>query len=347
MDWTNPVSRRDFARLALAGAGATGVGAMGMPGLLAAAESELKMACFAGRGHPIWAGMMLPWARRVEAADVGLTIKGFPGGAIGGRPAEAYRRILTGVSDIELHVPGFTSTVFPRTLVAEVPLQWKSPTEATIALDRILATHLADDYEGLKVLALWTADLPVVMTVKAVRTPEDLEGLRLRVSSRTQADVIAGLGATPVAVPMTQAHIALKKGIVDGAVVGLSVASRFKLHEVVKNFIIDLPFGYPPFFIAMNRETYESLTKAQRAVIDRNSGLDYSLVGAKSFEAGRARAIATMRGASGVRITELSEAERKIWVGELKMIAEAWIDHQDRPGLDFRTLYEAYLGKAA
>lgn len=347
MNWDNQVSRRDFAKLALAGAGAAGVGALGLPGMLAAAETELKMAFFTSPRHPLWANMMAPWAKRVEAANVGLKIKGFPGGQIGGKPPGAYKRILTGISDIEFHIPGYTSTVFPRTLVAEIPLQWDSPTKATIALNRILDTHLAGDYKRVKVLAMWTTDIPVVMTNKLVRTPDDLKGLKLRTPSRNQADIIKGLGAIPVAMPMPSTYGALEKGVVDGAIVGISVVNSFKLHEVVKNFIIDLPFGYSPFFIGMNRKKYDSLTAAQRAVIDKNSGLDYSLVGAKSYEHERELGIKTVQAKKGSNITKLTDAEKKLWVAKLKTISEEWVKRHDKPGLDYRKLYEAYIGKSA
>jgi TRAP-type C4-dicarboxylate transport system substrate-binding protein len=347
MDWDNPLNRRDFAKLALAGAGAAGVGAMGFPGLLAAAEAELKMAFFPSPRHPIWSNMMKPWGERVEKANVGLKIKGFPGSQIGGRPPGAYKRILNGISDIEFHIAGYTSTVFPRTLVAEIPLQWDSPTKATVALNRIFDEHLAAEYKRVKVLAMWTTDLPVVMTNKLVRTPADLKGLKLRTPSRNQAEIIKGLGAIPVAMPMPSTYGALEKGVVDGAIVGISVVNSFKLHEVVKNFIVDLPFGYSPFFIGMNKRKYDSLSAAQRAVIDKNSGLDYSIVGAKSYEREREIGIATVNKKKGSSITKLTAAEKAQWVGKLETISKEWIARFEKQGLPYRKLYSAYTGKSA
>jgi len=347
MDWKDELNRRDFARLALAGAGAAGVGAMGFPSLLAAAEAELKMAFFASPRHPIWANMMGPWGKQVEAANVGLKIKGFPGSQIGGRPPGAYKRILNGIADIEFHIAGYTSTVFPRTLVAEIPLQWDSPTKATMALNRIFEKHLAAEYKRVKVLAMWTTDVPVIMTNKVVRTPADLKGLKLRTPSRNQAEIIKGLGAIPVAMPMPSTYGALEKGVVDGAIVGISVVNSFKLHEVVKNFIVDLPFGYSPFFIGMNRRRYDGLTKAQRAVIDKNSGLEFSLKGAKSYEHERELGIATVNKKAGSSITKLTAAEKAQWVSKLEQISKDWIARFEKKGLPYRELYKAYTGKTA
>ena len=147
--------------------------------------------------------------------------------------------------------------------------------------------------------------------------------------------------------PMPSTYGALEKGVVDGAIVGISVVNSFKLHEVVKNFIVDLPFGYSPFFIGMNKKKYDSLSKAQRAVIDKNSGLDYSLIGAKSYEHEREIGIKTVEQKKGSSITKLSDAEKKLWVAKLKTISEEWVKRHDKPGLNYRKIYEAYIGKSA
>lgn len=336
-DW----SRRTFLGAGL-GAGAAGLGAFLLPqGALAA--TELRMAFFASPRHPIWSKMMKPWGETIEKAGVGLDIKEFPGSQIGGRPPGAYKRILGGVSDIEFHIPGYTSSVFPRTLVAEIPLQWESPEKATKALNRIYDKHLAPEYKRVKILAMWTTDVPVVMTNKPVRTPDDLKGLKLRTPSRNQAEIIKGLGAVPVAMPMPSTYGALEKGVVDGAIVGISVVNSFKLHEVVKHFIVDLPFGYSPFFIGMNRARYSKLSAAQKAAIDKNSGLEFSLLGARSYQAERARGIKTVEAKEGSSITKLTDAEKAQWVARLKTVRDQWIDRFQKTGLPYRDIYNAYM----
>ena len=341
------INRRAFNRNLLAGAGTLGMGAIGVPNLLSAADAELKMAFFISPKHPIWARMMTPLADKLEAANVGFKIKRFPGGQIGGRPPGAYKRIISRISDIEFHIMGYTSTVFPRTLVAEIPLQWNSPREATTALWKIFDKHLANEYKQVKVLAMWTTDVPVVMTNKLVRTPDDLKGLKLRTPSRNQADIIKGLGAIPVAMPMTQTYGALEKGVVDGAIVGISVVNSFKLQEVVKHYIVDLPFGYSPFIIGMNRQVYDGLTSEQKAVLDKNIGLEFSYTGSESYQNERERGIATVKSGTNTSITTLTAEERKLWVDKLKTIVDAWITKFEGQGLPYRQIYNDYLGKNA
>ncbi len=211
---------------------------------------------------------------------------------------------------------------------------------------RIYDEHLSPEYSRVKLLALWATDVPVVMTNKKVTHPDDLKGLKLRTPSVNQAAIIEGLGAVPVAMPMPQTYGALEKGVVDGAIVGISVVNSFKLAEVVKNFVIDLPFGYSPMIIAMNRRTYQSLDDRQRAAVDRLSGLELSLKGAASYEHERARGIKTVRERGDTRIVSISASERAAWVTRLEAVVEKWVDKFEKQGLPYRQILQDYLRKA-
>lgn len=310
-----------------------------------AEASDIKMAFFASPKHPIWARLMEPWGKGVTDANVGLKVVGFPGSQIGGSPPGAFKRVVNGIADVEFAMQGYTSTVFPRTLLVEVPLQWGSPTEATKALWKIFDKHLASEYKRVKVLAMWVTDTPTVMTNKLVRVPDDLKGLKLRTPSKNQAAIIEGLGAIPVAMPMTQTYGAIEKGVVDGAVVGVSVVNSFKLAEVVKNYIVDLPMGYSPQMIAMNRNTYNNLSAKQRAAIDKISGLPLSLKGAMLYEKAREGGLATVRKRKNTSITKLTAAEKAQWVAKLKTIKAKWIADFEKQGLPYGKMVADYEAK--
>jgi TRAP-type C4-dicarboxylate transport system substrate-binding protein len=210
---------------------------------------------------------------------------------------------------------------------------------------RIFEKHIASEYARVKVIALLGTDVPTVMTNKIVRVPSDLTGLKLRTPSRNQAAIIKGFGAVPVAMPMPQTYGAIEKGVVDGAVVGISVVNSFKLAEVVKNYIVDLPMGYSPQMIVMNRSTYNGLTAAQRAVIDRHSGLELSLKAARSYEQERDHGIDTVRKRDDTKITTLTAAEKEKWVASLKTVTDEWVAGFEKQGLPYRQMLSDYLAK--
>jgi TRAP-type C4-dicarboxylate transport system substrate-binding protein len=314
---------------------------------VAAQSTDLKVAFFASPKHPVWSKLMVPWSKKIAAAGVDLKVTGYPGSQIGGKPPGAFKRVINGIADVEFAMQGYTSTVFPRTLIVEIPLQWKSPTEATKALWRIYEKHLATEYKRVKVLAMWVTDTPTVMTNKVVRHPDDLKGLKLRTPSRNQAAIIKGFGAIPVAMPMPQTYGAIEKGVVDGAVVGISVVNSFKLAEVVKNYVVDLPMGYSPQMIVMNRKAYDSLSAKQRAVIDSNSGLELSLQGARLYEKARMGGIKTVNKRADTQVTKLTAAEKKAWEASLKVVVEKWVKDFEKKGLPYREMLKDYLEKGS
>lgn len=334
------------ARLVLA----VGVAVTVSAGALATAHAqtrEIKMAFFASPKHHVWDKMMMPWADKIESATSGIKIVGYPGGQIGGSPPGAFKRVVNGISDVEFSMQGYTSTVFPKTMVIEIPMQWETPSDATRAMWRIFDEHLKSEYGRVRVLALWGNDTPVLMTNKVVRTPEDLQGLKLRTPSLDQAEIIKGLGAIPVAMPMPETYNAIEKGVVDGALVGISVVNSFKLAEVVKNYVIGLPMGYSPQMIGMNEESYASLTQDQKKAIDANSGLELSLLGAKLYEQAREAGIKTVRERQDTQIIELTDQERATWNDRLKKIAADWVERHEKKGIPYRELLADYLSKGS
>lgn len=336
------LNRREFTRLAMLGSGAAALGALSATNAWAA-EKEIRMAHFMSPRHPIASRLMYPWADKINSANLGMIVRKFPGGQIGGSPPGAFKRIVNGISDVEFAMQGYTSTVFPRTLVVEIPVQWNTPSEATTALWRIFDKHLAREYNRVEVIAMWATDTPVVMTNKLVRHPDDLKGLKIRTPSANQAAIIKGLGAIPVAMPMPHTYGALEKGVVDGAIVGISVVNSFRLAEVVKNYIVDLPFGFSPQILAMNKRTYNSLTPRQRAFIDKNRGLELSLQGARIYESARKRGIATIVKRPDTQIIKLTASERAAWEQRLKKISAKWIEDFQRKGLPYRQIHADYI----
>ena len=343
MTHINGTSRRQFAKRMMAGALAAGAASIALAATASAAE--IKMAFFASPKHPVYSKLMTPWSKAVMGENVGIAVKGFPGSQIGGKPPGAWKRVVNGIADVEFHLPGYTSTVFPRTLVMEIPLQYENAVEATKAMWRIYDKHISPDYKRAKLLAMWGTDVPVVMTNKVVRTPADLKGLKIRTPSRNQAAIIKAFGAIPVAMPMPSTYGALEKGVVDGAIVGISVVDSFKLAEVVKHYIIDLPFGYSPQILAMNRKTYDGLSAAQKAAVDKHSSLELSLKGAQIYEDSRQNGIATVKKRSDTSITTLTPAEKAQWVSVLKGATNEWIEDFEKQGHPYRQMVSDYLKK--
>ncbi|UFJ40296.1 C4-dicarboxylate TRAP transporter substrate-binding protein [Brevibacillus humidisoli] len=74
-----------------------------------------------------------------------------------------------------------------------------------------------------------------LMTVKEVKTPEDLAGMKIRVPNNNMyINSFTALGATPTPMPLADLYTSLQQGLVDGAENPLPVLQGSKTHEVAK-----------------------------------------------------------------------------------------------------------------
>lgn len=265
----------------LAAAAAAGM----LPGLGAVADAtELKLAHFMSPKHPMDRHIMRPWSEDVAAISGGsLKVRIYPGGALGKGPVAQYKRAVDGVADIAFGLPGFTSKLFPRVGVVELPGIAATSTDATNALWNAMG-ELSPEFRRVKLLALWTNERQVLMTrKKPIRSVADMKDLKFRVPSRTQGEAIKALGAVPVFMPINRVYNALNTGVIDGVLTGPSTINSFKFNEVAKYYTTGWPLGRSPFYLVMNNRAFDKLSDDHKALIERTTGREMSLRAAQFY----------------------------------------------------------------
>jgi TRAP-type C4-dicarboxylate transport system substrate-binding protein len=219
---------------------------------------------------------------------------------------------VDGIADITFGLQGYTSKQFPRTTLIELPAVAADAIEATRKMWAVFDQHLAIEYQRVKVLALWGNEGPLLMSRdKPIRKIDDLKGLKVRVPSKDQADLIAALGGTPVSMPASEMYRALSTGIVDVLLVPSTVISSFKIGEVAKYYTTGLLFGRSPFFLAMNQKSYDNLSKDHKTIVDKTTGRALSLVGAKVYEEEGAKDLEGVRKSGKHEVINFSPEEVK------------------------------------
>lgn len=276
-------------------------------------SAELRLAHFMSPKHPMDRFMMSPWTQQVAKFSNGsLKVRIYPGGELGKGPQEQFKRAVDGIADITFGLQGYTSKLFPRTTLIELPAVAATAVEATNKVWDVFDKYLAVEYKRVKVLALWGNDGPVLMTKdKPIRKIDEIRGLKIRVPSRDQADLIAALGATPVSMPANDMYRALSTGVVDALMVPPSVISSFKIGEVAKYYTTGLAFGRSPFFVVMNKKAYDGLSTAHKAIIDKTIGRELSLVGARAYDREGAKDLEGVRKSGKHEVIALSSDEAK------------------------------------
>ncbi len=275
----------------------------------AAAEINLSLAYFMGPKHFFNPTVFQRFADQVEELSDGeITVTQFPGGALNSSPRKQYAIMLEGVADIVFTLPGYTSELFPKTNLLELPGICDHAIECTHAL--LNARHELEKEYDAKVLAFIGSGPQILLTRdKPVRTLEDMQGLKIRAASKVSAQFIEALGASAVAQPITVVHQNLANGVIDGVITTSAAIRLFKLHEPADYLTTYFPGSGLSFVILMNRQVYESFSDQQRAWIDAAASDELSLAGAHSYHKANLASVQQAREA-GVQVIEISESEK-------------------------------------
>lgn len=288
-----------------------GVGMLAAGGLVPAANAdELSLAYFMGPNHPMNKGIFTPFAEQIEAETNGsLTIKQFAGGALNKVPPKQYSILLNGVADVIFTLPGYTADVFPKTNVIGLPDVCSTAVECTEALDR--ARDVLEAEYDAKVIAIWANAPPVLITKdKPVTKLSDLQGMKIRVTSKGDVPFVEALGASAVAQPVSQINQNLANGVIDAIMIDPSAIRSFSLYEPANYVTTWFPGSGSALIMLMNNDVYNGLSDEERAAVDKVSGVELSLGAARTYDAAADGGLAAAAEA-GNQLLEWDEGERE------------------------------------
>jgi TRAP-type C4-dicarboxylate transport system substrate-binding protein len=277
----------------------------------AASADSLKFASWVPPFHTITKGVVEPLTNAIVEGTGGATeVEYFAGGELGAGPLEQYVRVVQGVADMSWGLPGYTSSQFPKTMLAELPGAKGDMPGYELLWNAYDAGMLESEFPGTKPLALWLSEPNVfIMKDHEIRTPDDVKGLKIRVSGAIAGDVIAALGATPVQMPAGEIYNALQTGLIDGVVTGTSAVGDFKLDEVANSYTYNVPLGQIAFYTIINKAAYDGLSAEGKAAIDGIAGRPLSKSAEDAWNAKADAVLESMKAAGDNTIITLTDEE--------------------------------------
>lgn len=333
------IMRKNFLNVVGAVAMSLGMGA----GAAVAQEVTLTLHQFLPPQATVPKQILDVWADQVEADSEGrIKIDRFPSMQLGGRPPELMDQAIDGVADIVWTVVGYTPGRFPRTEVFELPFMMTDARAVSRAYWEMFDTHMRDtDFKQVEILGTWVHGPGIIHVNKEVRTPADMEGLKVRGGSRLVNVLLEKVGAEPVGMPVPAVPEGLSKGVIDGTTIPWEVTTALKIPELVGNHT-EFPGNalyVLTFVLAMNKDRYDGLPVDLQAVIDDNSGLEFSVFagGVMEDNDAPARALAAERGNN---IVTLSEEEAQAWQDVAAPIYAEWLAEMEEKDIDGQALID-------
>lgn len=205
--------------------------------------------------------------QQLVASDSELQLTVFPSSQLGG-DAERVASLLDGDIDIDLQGSSALASVYEPIGVMDMAYVFDNPDHLFEWFDSGASQQVKDDFEeatGAKILGVWYLGDRTFSANAPVRTPEDLQGLRLRYPE-TPAHLAsaAAVGAEPVAVAFEEVYLSLQQGLVDGQENPISLTAENSLDEVV-DYVSLSRHAVGSQLIIVAGDTWERLSEQEQA----------------------------------------------------------------------------------
>jgi TRAP-type C4-dicarboxylate transport system substrate-binding protein len=251
-------------------------------------------------------------------------------------PPGTFDAVRDGLADLSYSVHGYTPGRYVLTQMAELPFLGDSSEATSIAYQRMYDKYLSksNEMKGLKVLAVFTHGPGIVFnTKKPINSLADLQGLKFRVGGGMVNEIGKALGANVTLKPAPESYELLSSGVMDGTWFPAESVESFKIDKVIKHKTT-FPGGLynTSFAFVMNEGTWNKISKADQAVIEKVSGEAAARLFGRGWDNVDRRANAFMQTA-GVTHTVASKA----FVDEIRAktapLEQKWIADAKAKGL--------------
>ncbi len=210
---------------------------------------------------------MLRMATDLEEISGGkMSIKIYPNQQLGSE-RECLELLQVGSLDMTKVSVGTLENFSPKMKVLGLPFLFRDKQHAFDVLDGPIGDELLNDAEQfwLKGLCYYDAGSRSFYTKdRPVNTPEDLEGLKVRVmESATAMEMVRDLGGSPTPISWGELYTSLQQGVVDGAENNPPSFYLSRHYEVCKFYSLD-EHTILPDVLLMGTYFWDSLTAQEQ-----------------------------------------------------------------------------------
>ncbi len=304
----------------------------------------LKFGTFEPPKGWVFVNIIKPFFEKVEKDSEGtLKIDMFTGGTLGRNPTKYIKLIQDGVMDIGWVLNSYQPGRFPDDLVFNIPFVANNPMEGTLAANRMVSKGLMEGYHKVVPLGIFCLNQYSIHTTFPVTKPDDLKGVKLRLSGKMQHRVFKTLGGTPVGIPVTKAAETISRGVVKGTILEWNGINTFRIIDITKNHCM-VPFGSTIATVLCSKKKYDSLPEKARAAFEKHRGEPLGrLWGEKQAINERNIMERTMKDPKHSVYIPTSQ-EMEIWKAKIQPAIDAWLKEKPKNELLLKT-YKEELAK--
>ncbi len=328
------MKRRDILKT-----GAASGAVLGFPTILKAQQAyrpEYKMSTVVGPALA-WGKAGENFAKFVSERTNGrINIKQYPGSSlVQGQQDREFAAMRQGIIDVLVGAPiNWSGTVRECGAFA---LPFLTPDHK--AYDALIASEpVRKDFfdvirkAGAEPLAIGeTGFRQLTNSKRAVRRPEDLKGLKVRiVASPMYQEIMTGMNANPTAMSWADAQPALASGAVDGQENPMEIFLALKIHTLGQKFVTKWNYSNDILLFAIANPIWNSWSPQDQKIV-REAAQEAAALNIKQVRDIYAKDVGLVR-ALGVDVVEPTPAEMDAWQIACRRPYARW-KAQINPGL--------------
>lgn len=189
-----------------------------------------------------------------------------PAGQLGGE-RDMIEGLQIGSLDVVITSTGPLGNFVPEVYALDLPFLFRDYDHARKTLDGEIGQELLDKIGENQLVGLaWSENgfRHVTNAQRPVRTPEDLQGLKLRtMENRVHMAAFEGMGAAPTPMAFPELFTALQQGVVDGQENPVTVITASKFWEV-QDYVSLTGHVYSPAVVLASPILFDGLSEEEQ-----------------------------------------------------------------------------------
>lgn len=315
----------------------------------APAQTKLLVNSFLPPQHVVKTQALDKWAADVERATNGRVVVEFPAKSLA-PPSGQWELVTQGIADVAYIFNGFAQRRLLLPAVVHLPFGSTNAEAMSVALWRTYKEYFetADEYKGVKLLALFTAPAGELYSMKdPITSMQDLGKMKMWALPGVPSRAMEQSGAAVVSGPAVRIYEIVSRGTVDGYVgIPFVDALAFNALDFAKS-TTEIPGNIfsPSFSFFMNIDKWNSLSREDQDAIESVSGEALARRIGAVWDLKNVDAMNQLDDKGIERISpsrSFVDAMRKQWA----FLEDEWIENAKTRGIDGRAALAFYRRQA-
>ena len=239
-----------------------------------AAQFEFKVGSQLPFDQPSGQHLGQMWSAVQRESGGRIAVQYFPNSVLGGEDA-MFSQLRVGALQFQFMSPGTLASVVPSANIAYLGFAYNDAAQGLRAFDGPLGNYIRNEAAAKGLYAprlIWNTGMGHLgMNTGPIRTPDDLKGLKIRVSgNKISVDLFKDLDANATPLGLAEVYTALQTKLVDGVASSLAIITSARWYEVLKYISLTNHVWFSQMLIA-NGDTWKRLPPDLQAIIERNN----------------------------------------------------------------------------